>query len=696
MKKSTGSALCLGLLTWLGATGANAASHILAYSKAESIQVFVDFGEGQPWCKETLELRFVFGGEPDNAAIARLIPKTGNLLERKCPKAMAFDWRSVDRRGQSVANGTASRDTDWTIQMAGSGAAGSGGAASDVAAPSAASPSIVAPPTMPIPPAQNATIRSAPATDSDDSVADNPRPPTAVAGPSTREEIDLKRPAITPIAIRPPLIAAVSEPPSSDTDLPAPSPDEPSSESYSQAPNQEMPGLARSGQERSVPPAVPAPPPLSAIAQPNPPAATFSVAGWLPPSEDQALAAASFLVEVKDQQGCRFRIGFRGEDPTQYLTAKSTGLECGADGYGTGDGQLLLSRADGVKFATYVGSFHRGMPFSSAAPLLPVVAFDARRAAYLLLASDPANQVIYLLKADYIPSGMWNMSSPTLIAVTENQNVFRQLDSIRNAVMFGTERLDNVAPKVASVDFFAVNDWQRGVMNNEQSAWLYTANVTRNWRSKAWEFNPQTARNYWFSNQAKNTEQQRLVDQQRLSEEQSQRVKAAVRAQQQLQLFERLQNDSRDPKKSYAWIFQDANYSPTSGGSYGRLLAGGTADFTQVVHIRGDSGGLWLIDYPYEALLDASRGDLGAKIGWFLLKGKVSLDLSKHDAADLPVTRIVGTRMRACNLDGCADLRDPLNLVREQFDDPNWTPEGARDAVEQAGPLPEASQGARP
>ena len=70
----------LGLLALSLSAFAGDASHRLAFSKAENVEVFVDHRAGELWCAPALQMRFAFGGEPSLEAVERLMPRLGGLL----------------------------------------------------------------------------------------------------------------------------------------------------------------------------------------------------------------------------------------------------------------------------------------------------------------------------------------------------------------------------------------------------------------------------------------------------------------------------------------------------------------------------------------------------------------------------------------------------------------------------------------
>ena len=99
------------------AVSAEAASHRLAYSKAENVEVFVEHADGQAWCSDNLTLRFAFANTPDVAAVERLLPKLGSLFSSQCPSAQQLSWTSQHANGQAHASGKASLASGWAVQV---------------------------------------------------------------------------------------------------------------------------------------------------------------------------------------------------------------------------------------------------------------------------------------------------------------------------------------------------------------------------------------------------------------------------------------------------------------------------------------------------------------------------------------------------------------------------------------------------
>lgn len=606
------------------AASAQAASHRLAYSKAENVEVFVDHADGQPWCSDNLKLRFAFAGEADQDAINRLLPKLGGLFASQCSSATQLSWTSVDATGKTQASGHASQAAGWVAQAASAAPAAPQPAAEQASAPTIAqAPAEAAASAAPAAPAATET---APATAEPESAkatqAAAPQAPAATPAPADAQPAEPEKPAPVEQAVAP------------------------------------APVIAKE----------------------------FSVNGWQPPLARDVFAKADFITEVIDQNGCRFRLGFKPEDDIANISATSSGVTCGPDGYAQGTGSLTLNRRDGVRLHQFKGSFLDGLEIYGDAPQLPIVGIDQRKNLMLLLHSEPASKVHYLLRMSHSYGGHWNGGNVTLIALTENRDLFRDLESIRRTIDLATAHLDKSAPKIRAIQFYGMRDLEKGLYEGDRDFWLYDISLSRHYRTQKWEYDPARADNHLFAYERKEAELQRRAELEREREAQRQRELLARQAEQQLQLYRQLRRETRKPEELYGRILSDASYSPFSGGGYAAMMQGRAQRYSQIVHIDGKTDGGWKIDYPYAAVLDTRDSEQDADEGWFLVKGEARLDASRKDEQNLPLTLISANTLQACSEKGCADLRDPLKLARHEIGDPDWTPEEAKSLIQQAWP----------
>ena len=408
----------------------------------------------------------------------------------------------------------------------------------------------------------------------------------------------------------------------------------------------------------------------------------FAVAGWKIPVESEVLAAATFLTVLQDQNGCKFRTSYKPEDSGAALSAQSAGISCGADGFASGTGELLVQRSDGVELKRFKGFFHKGFAISDGIAELPIVAFDDDGNLFMLLSSDPVSRVHYLLRASHSSySGTWNMNSLLVVALTENVELFRQIESIRSTLFAPMAKLEKLRPREDYVQMYAMRDLVKG-LKGERDSWLYEVRLQRSYRSKLWDFSPNNAENHLFNFERKQAQIARQEAEQKAREAQRQREQLGYQAKEQLRVYQAMQEQSRNPQQLLASLVDDVS----SDRGYRALVRGQSADIRQVVHISGRDDNGWTLDYPYEAVLTAEQAEKDPDTGWYVIAGQVSLDMSKRDQQNLPLTQIAATSLLACEEDGCSDFRDPLKLTRQRLNDAQWTPEDAKNQVRAAWP----------
>lgn len=495
--------------------------------------------------------------------------------------------------------------------------------------------------------------------------------------------------------------AAQVQNPATVAAAPAPAPVEPPKAAPAEAPAATAPETAKPATPPAVPeapaPAAPAAPvaestPVAPAKVPAGQIATdFDVAGWRPGDGEAELAKSDFMTTLKDSQGCAFRVPFKAEEDSRYLQVRSSGIRC-ENGLAQGEGELAVERSDGKQLQRWKGFFLNGLPLDKPLPPLRFVGFDSQKQALFLLASDPATASYSLLRLGYSYRGQWSTSAPDVLFVTGNSEQFRQLDQIRPIIAKTQQQLDNLGTMIPHFTFLAVRDFTKGIFprpwnSNESSQdfWLYRVNVDRNWRSKAWQFNPEQATNYLFMWDEKQARQREQAAREREREARQARMQQAFRARDQLDTYERLTREARsNPQALLARQVNDVDYAPGSGGDYGDLVRGATHPVRLIARVTKTNSDGWTLDYPYPIQAQVPAGT-SAKTGWYVLSGTLQLDPKARDADDLPLTHLTAKVVQPCTSEGCSDLRDPLALARVQFEDPAWTPEAARQQLKDAG-----------
>lgn len=596
------------------------ASFRLAFSKAENIEIFIDHAQRGEWCAPELKLRAVHGGKPDPQALAGLLPRLGALLDRQCPQAARIAWTSTTADGKPLASGTSTKADRWAMRTA------SAPAAVNIDAPQEkATPVTAAVQAEPTPAAATAPAAAAPATS----------------------------PAV---AVSPPAAAAAE--------------------------------AAR---------AVPAPP-TNAIGD-------FTINGWKPLAPAKAREQLGFLKEFRDQNGCRILTTLERDD-VAALTLKSEGLQCGPDGYASGKGRLVLDRSDGVRVGrTGTMWFAEGVPLRNEMGPAQLAGTDANRTLWFFLGSDAASRSHFLLRAQAANQngiGIW-VPAAQIYAITGDEVQFRQAEPIRAAVEAALAAFDrNGIPDARWVKLVFANDFSKVVVPARNTDHLvYEIQVARQQTRRGaegpagWRVDLQRAVNHLFQRDARIAQQKAMeeqrAEQRRLLEEQRQaqrlRAEAMQRAgveRRKLQTYRSYVDAAGDPKRLLSSLESDLDYTPGSGGSYARVLAGAEHRISRIVRVSGHDGNDATVDFPYEIRLVDQRE---LKAGWYLVRGTVALDGKRLDGEGLPLTlvTIADEPPQACRKDGCVDLADPLALTRLKLGEPDWTPEAATALIDGAG-----------
>lgn len=644
---------------------AGAESYRLAFSRAENVEIFVEHASGTQWCSPRLEVRAVYGGAPDQEALARLFPKLGALLDAQCPAATMIEWVSTTADGRTVAQGTSAKAELWALRTLPAVVAGSG-AGSTPAAETVAS--------APVMPAQETPVVAR-------AVEPIASPPAPVAATPTEPAAPAAAPPEPgPVAPASPVPPAPAPP--------ASAPVAPAVQAQAQAP--EVPAASVAVAEAPRPAEAPVP--------------DFAINGWKPADEAAARQAAGFLVELEDQNGCRMVTRFDRPLDLQYLSLRSDGLKCDADGYLSGRGRVALERSDGAIVArTGHLWFAGGLAFNQEVERARIAASDAQRNLWLYLGSDVDTRTHFLLRAR--PSsqgalGIW-MLDPQVDAVTEQDARFREAQPIREAILAALAALETGAmPGAANVRIVFASDFQRGTVAGDQNHLAYMINAARRVDRRTrqgigeWQFNLQQGANYVFQRDARLAQQRRAeeareaqrvrMEQQREAQRRQREIAQQIHQEQRgLQTYRQFVDEAdRDPDRLLGRIESDIGYEPFSGGGYAQLVGGGQSKISRIVRVDGRDGDDAKVVWPYEMRLVGQR-ELAS--GWYRVQGTVTLDPKRRDGDDLPLTRVevADGGVQQCTQAGCADLATPLSLTRMTLGLPDWTPEAAEARIQE-------------
>ena len=631
--------ICAGLVAQ-----AEAAEHRLAFSKSAELEVFVEHADGQPWCSEALKLRFQGKGASREEQVSRIMPKLGVLLGRECPQAKSAGWTSINASGDSIASGKASAEGQWQLEIV-------SGYGSE---PTAQAPSVAAA----RPPQQNDNIPA-------QHESGKPAPASAQAQPAAADTVAAK-----PVS---PVTAKVAP------------------EAQAQAQAQAQASVHQPASQPEAQSALPQAPREDAGAQPETEPAEVSgtdlvINDWHPRPSIEAIRETEFSLPIKDQNGCIFNTDYQFRVDPEFLQAQSEKLHCNRFGLVEGKGSFQISRTDGRVLTTVKANFSYGMPFSDGGPLFSIQKITPKYL-YAHLGADPVNRVHYLLQLPRHSQGIWNLRQADLLALTDNLDLFRDAQRIEQVIRRGTALIPTRTDLHANINFLALTSLEphfAGERFNKEE-WLYSTRIKRNRNSEYWAFNLQQADNYLFEREYRAAEQARR-EQERLEQE---RKRAEERTRQQLKqqswaeqrnldLFENLAEQPPLERRN-DWI-NEVNYRFMNPSSYTRLILGDEQEWQQIVHLDDEDDGIWTLDYPYSARLTSEQP---LSEGWHQITGTIRVDESgATDAEGLPLMHITASQAQPCKDRLCLENFDPLLIVRNKLNDPEWDPKQAQALID--------------
>ncbi|TCK04129.1 hypothetical protein [Marinobacterium mangrovicola] len=640
--------LTLAISTTLFAQ-AEAAEHRLAFSKAAELEIFVEHPDNQPWCSESLSLRFQGNGATNSKTVTDIMPKLGVLIGRECPQATDANWQSVNPTNESIAEGSANAADQWQLNIAtGYGVTPkqqtTNQPADAIASTEPASPNASSEPAVPASPQNVPAVR-------DDStqqqaVAEKIQPEQLSSGSEDVADVRAEKDETTPPT------------PENQAGHVAETEDEPA---------QKQKAIQAESQKPS-----------------------FAINGWQPRSSIETIKETSFSLPIKDQNNCIFNTNYDLKVDAEFIRGTSSNLTCNPLGLIEGEGSFHISRTDGQNLGTIEAEFSYGLPFIGGKPKFEIQKITGRNL-YAHIGSDESAKVHYLLEIPRANNGAWNLKRANLLALTENEALFRDVKLIDPLVRQGIDLM----PKPTSIEtrrvsFVALTSIAEALKGETVSSdhLLYSVRLSRKRNSPLWSFNLQQAKNHLFEReyreaQAAKREQERLEREERLAKERAHQQKIrklqelARTEQNNLQHYEEIAK--RPPQElRNSWV-HETDYDFLDRSEYTRLVQGAEREWRQIVHIDGEDDGIWQIDFPYHAQLNS---DQQLSNGWYQVTGMVSLDAKRADSDGLPLTRITASQTKPCNDRQCLENFDPVSVMQAQLNDLEWTPLKAQATID--------------
>ena len=110
-----------GLALLLATTTASAGNYRIVQSPSQKLDVWIDDikdNSPQSWCAAELPLRITTMGDKNPFILSNFMPRLGKLLLSQCSTLTQISWQLVDPQDHVLATGTASKESDWALDIA--------------------------------------------------------------------------------------------------------------------------------------------------------------------------------------------------------------------------------------------------------------------------------------------------------------------------------------------------------------------------------------------------------------------------------------------------------------------------------------------------------------------------------------------------------------------------------------------------
>jgi len=110
-----------GLALLLASSTVLAGNYRIVQSPSQKLDVWIDDikdNSPQSWCGAELPLRIVTNGDKNPFILSNFMPRLGTLLASQCEALGLINWQLVDPQDHVLANGSASKESDWALVIA--------------------------------------------------------------------------------------------------------------------------------------------------------------------------------------------------------------------------------------------------------------------------------------------------------------------------------------------------------------------------------------------------------------------------------------------------------------------------------------------------------------------------------------------------------------------------------------------------
>jgi len=424
----------------------------------------------------------------------------------------------------------------------------------------------------------------------------------------------------------------------------------------------------------------------------------FPVSGWVPPAADDSSVRVSGKVqefEISNPDSpCLFKYNLSQPELYGLLRIETEGVECDG-GLVHGQGKVSIKRVDGKKHATFSGGFSRGYFTKNKIWDFKVASRqrgpNGENQMTAIVGSDPEARAHFLMVLTEDREIWRACKTPAVIAVTENRELFLDAGQIERLFYTAVEFANLVCPDVLQLQFVASKTPEYPNIRAGQG--LYAVNAQKDWKSGAWRFDPNRAKNQVMASHLatlKKQEQERRAVEQQAERERISAERRAAEDLRQRELAERREVQQRAQRVTAIsddfTRLEQADIYDRLAYKYGIKRPHNLAIATAMSQVLGEpvrvnallrisevDGNNGTADWPNLVRLIGAAGVIDEE-GWYIVSGDLEVPRTRREDGnkDIPVFDI--ELAIACEEEQCGEVKDTLALVRGKHQFPDWEP----------------------
>ena len=266
-------------------------------------------------------------------------------------------------------------------------------------------------------------------------------------------------------------------------------------------------------------------------------------------------------------------------------------------------------------------------------------------------------------------------SNPNIVAITENNALFLNTESIQQIISVTGAYINQYCPKATRFEFDARNT----LAEIEQSKIFSIKRVTKNKSSGNWVYNPRYAKNYAMQ---KATQKEREKLRKQKVKEHKRLIELQKSARKKQRLINKAQHDYNDNalklifSRRLAYLYDLSELTDPYSLMAKTVLSDGPAQGILLVNINSLDGDIATTEWPFSLKIDGIHDNITSK-GWYIIKGELQIDDIQHkNEQGLPQSVFFLENAIQCEMERCQEANDLEKVIRHKYDLPDWEPNG--------------------